>query len=243
MKYLITIVYILSFFFCQAQFSKYPNKGEKVMRFAVFHGKITNEWSQKVENESHSAFVIDIGNSRSTFGNFKFQSSHRYKILGDVISMLYTEPGYSEKPTPGTPVITSVVGWHNYGISLYSTNYFQLSVGGHLGDYFYGIEGLHESNRKSPENTSGTINYYGGVGPVLFVDLALFDSGLFFHYEGSYAFTFGETPVLPDVQPKILNQMFELRWNNLYLNLEIVNGLNTTGNRIVRRQLGIGISI
>ena len=243
MKYLLTIVCLFSFFFSEAQLSTYVKNGDKTMRFALFHGKMTNQWSQKVENEKFSAIVFDLSNSRSTFGKFKFQSSHRYKILGDIIALLYTDPGLSEKPTPGTPVITSVLGWHNYGISLLSTKHFQFSTGGHIGDYFYGVEGLHLSNRKSPENTSGTMNYYGGAGPLVFVDVALFNSGIFFHYEGSYAFTFGETPVLPDVQPKILNQMFELRWSNWYLNLEIVNGLNTTGNRIVRRQFGIGLSI
>lgn len=226
-----------------AQLSSYSLDGSKTMRLSLFQGKLTNEWTMKIENESHSAFVIDVSNSRTTIGAFKYQASHRYKFLGDIISVLYTPPGLAEKPNPGTPSLTSVFGWHNWGMSFISTKYIQVSAGVHLGDYFYGVEGLHPSDRKAIENTSGTINYYGGAGPALIVDVALFDSGVFFHYEGSYAFTFGETPVFPDQKPEMLNQIFELRYNRAFLNFELVNGLNNTGNRIVRRQIGLGLSI
>ncbi|MFZ1806214.1 MAG: hypothetical protein WAU36_03275 [Cyclobacteriaceae bacterium] len=221
-----------------AQLSEVKTDG-KIFRTALYYGKMTNEWSGKIENEKFSAIVFDISYSRSTYGNFKFQSSHRYKILGDVIALLYTKPGIAEKPTPGTPTLTSVIGWHNYGLSLVSTQYVQFSAGGHIGDYFYGVEGLH-SSRKAVENTSGTIYYYGGFGPLAMVDVSIPGTPLVLHYEGSYAFTFGEKPVSPDQQPEILNQMFELRLDKVFFNLEIVSGLNDWSNRIKRQQFGIG---
>lgn len=221
-----------------AQLSEIKTDG-KTFRTALYYGKMTNEWSGKIENEKFSAFVLDISYSRSTYSNFKFQSSHRYKILGDVMALLYTKPGLAEKPAPGTPTLTSIFGWHNYGLSLVSTKYIQFSAGGHIGDYFYGVEGLHTS-RKSEQNTSGTIYYYGGYGPLAIIDINFPGTPMVLHYEGSYAFTFGEKPVAPDQQPEILNQMFELRYNKVFLNLEIVNGLNDWGNRIKRQQFGIG---
>lgn len=211
----------------------------KIFRTALYYGKMTNEWSGKIESETFDAVVLDISFSRSQYSNFKFQSSHRYKILGDVMALLYTKPGIAEKPNPGTPTLSSVFGWHNYALSLVSTKYIQFSAGGHIGDYYYGVEGLHTS-RKSDKNTSGTIYYYGGYGPLAIVDLSIPGTSMVLHYEGSYAFTFGEQPVAPDQQPEILNQMFELRYNKIFLNLEIVNGLNDWGNRIKRQQLGIG---
>ena len=222
-----------------AQLNEVGSEG-KTFRTALYYGKMTNEWSGKIENEEYSAFVLDISYSRSTYGNFKFQSSHRYKILGDVMALLYTKPGIAEKPEPGTPAITSVFGWHNYGLSLYASKYFQLSAGGHIGDYFYGVEGLHNS-RRSDKNTSGTVYYYGGYGPLAILDVNIPGTNVILHYEGSYAFTFGEKPVAPDQQPEILNQMFELRYKRMFINLEIVNGLNDWGNRIKRQQFGIGV--
>ncbi len=226
-----------------AQLSSYSLSGKKTFRTAIYYGKMSNQWSQKVEDVSYGTVVVDIGNTRSTYAPFSFQSSHRYKIIGDIIALLYTPPGLSDKPEPGTPIITSVIGWHNYALSLYSKKYLQLSLGGHIGDYYYGIEGLSTANRKSPDNTSGTMYYYGGGGPLLIADLALFNSGIIFHYEGAYAFTFGEKPVAPDVKPNILNQTFELRLEKLYVCFELVKGLNTTGNRIERYQIGLGFSM
>lgn len=241
-KAVIVLCLTIAFFLFQtkshAQLSELERKG-KIFRTALYYGKMTNEWSGKMENEEFSAIVLDISYSRSAYANFKFQSSHRYKILGDVMALLYTQPGIGKKPTPGTPTLTSILGWHNYGLSLVSTKYVQFSAGGHIGDYFYGVEGLHTS-RKSVENTSGTIYYYGGFGPLAIIDINVPGTPLVLHYEGSYAFTFGEKPVAPDQQPEILNQMFELRYNKVFLNLEIVNGLNDWGNRIKRQQFGIG---
>ncbi len=243
-KITLVIALFLGIGVAKAQLSEYPLDGDKTMRFALFYGSLTNQWSGKIENESFSTVVFDFSNSRSTFGSFKFQSSHRYKILGDVISILYSGNGIGEKPDPGTPNLTSVFGWHNYAVSALSTPYFQLSVGGHIGDYFYGIEGLHNS-RRSDKNTSGTTYYYGGYGPVAMMDIAVGKTGVWLHYEGAYAFTFGEYPRLntPDQRPHILNQTFEVRWRQVFFNVEMVYGLNNYGNRIQRQQFGIGVSI
>jgi hypothetical protein len=240
----ILLVCCLPFRSAVAQLSNYEFDGEKAMRFALFYGSMTNQWSGKIEDEKFSTVVIDLSTARSTFGSFKYQASHRYKILGDIISVLYSGNGIAEKPDPGTPTLTSIFGWHNFAISPLHTSHFQLSAGGHIGDYFYGIEGLH-SDRKSDKNTSGTIYYYGGYGPVLMADVALGSSELLFHYEGAYVFTFGNEPIegLPDQKPNILNQTFELRFRRMFLNMEVVYGLNDWGNRIKRQQFGVGISI
>ena len=244
MKSILTLLLLVLAYSMNAQLKNYTFDGEGTMRFAVFYGKMTNEWSGKIEDETFGTVVIDYGNSKSTFGWGKYQNSHRYKILGDVISVLYAGNGLAEKPNIGTPTLTSIFGWHNFAFSAFYTNYVQLSAGAHIGDYFYGVEGIHTS-RKSDQNTSGTIYYYGGVGPVVMADVSMFDSGVFLHYEGAYAFTWGEEPRpgYPDQKPNILNQMFELRFARMFFNVEVVYGLNDYGNRIKRQQFGIGISL
>ncbi|WP_421872000.1 hypothetical protein [Marinoscillum sp.] len=226
-----------------AQLSAYPLAGVKTNRFALFYGSLTNEWSGKIENEKHSTVVFDWSQSKSTFGWGKYQNSHRYKILGDIISVLYTG-GILEKTEPGTPYLTNLVGWHNFAFSALYNDYFQLSLGLHAGDYLYGIEGLH-TDKDSDQNTSGTRYYYGAAGPAWMADAAIGNTGFWLHYEGSYAFTFGKEPleVAPDVKPNILNQTFEVRWRKVFVNAEIVYGLNDWGNRIKRQQYGIGIHI
>jgi len=226
-----------------AQLSEYPLNGEKTQRFALFYGTLTNEWSGKVEDVSHSTVVIDWSQSKSTFGWGKYQNSHRYKILGDIISVLYTG-GILHETETGTPYLSNLLGWHNFAFSALYTEYAQVSLGLHAGDYLYGIEGIN-NDKDSDQNTSGTRYYYGAAGPAWMADLAMGKSGFWLHYEGSYAFTFGKEPleVAPDVKPRILNQSFELRWRQLFINTEIVYGLNDWGNRIKRQQYGIGIQI
>ncbi|MDN4164546.1 hypothetical protein QWY31_03480 [Cytophagales bacterium LB-30] len=244
MKHLIVLLLGLTLSLSSyAQLSTYQFDGQKVMRLALFYGSLTNEWSGKIEDESHSTVVFDWSRTRSTFGWGKYQASHRFKILGDVISSLYTG-GILHKTPPGTPYLSSFLGWHNFALSALYTKHAQVSLGLHAGDYLYGIHGLHP-DRDSDQNTSGTRYYYGGFGPAWMADVALGKSGFFIHYEGSYAFTVGEEPlaVAPDVKPRILNQMFELRFRKLFFNVEVVYGLNDWGNRIKRQQFGIGVQI
>lgn len=244
MKYTIVLVMGLSLSLSgYAQLSTYSLNGKKAMRYALFYGSLTNEWSGKIENESHSTVVFDWSISRSTSGWGKYQASHRFKVLGDIISVLYTGGILHETPT-GTPYLSSFIGWHNFAFSAFHSKYAQLSLGLHAGDYLYGIEGIH-TDRHSDQNTSGTTYYYGAVGPAWMADVALGKSGVFLHYEGSYAFVFGPEPlaVAPDVKPNILNQTFELRYHKLFFNVEVVYGLNDWGNRIQRQQFGIGVQI
>lgn len=243
MKYPISILLLLICLSTQAQLSAYPLAGQKTQRFALFYGKLTNEWSGKVEDESLGTVVFDWSQSKSTFGWGKYQNSHRYKILGDVISTLYNG-GILHKTPAGTPYLTNLVGWHNFAFSALYNKHAMLSAGFHAGDYMYGIEGLH-TDKDSDKNTSGTRYYYGAVGPAWMADVALGNTGIWLHYEGSYAFTFGKEPleVAPDVKPKILNQTFELRWRKVFFNAEIVYGMNDWGNRIKRQQYGVGIHI
>lgn len=244
MKYLIaTITGICLTLSAYAQLSSYKMDGKKTMRFALYYGSLTNEWSGKNENESLSTVVFDWSQSRSKFGWGKYQSSHRYKILGDIISVLYNGGILHETPA-GTPYLTNLIGWHNYAFSVLYNDYVMVSAGVHAGDYLYGIEGLH-SDKDSDKNTSGTRYYYGAVGPSWMADAAIGKTGFWLHYEGAYAFTFGKAPleVAPDVKPNILNQTFELRWRKMFVNAEIVYGLNDWGNRIKRQQFGIGVHI
>lgn len=243
-RYVPMVILLVASFVGRAQLTEYPLNEEKTMRFALYYGSLTNEWSGKVEDESHSTVVFDWSQSKSTFGWGKYQNSHRYKILGDVISILYSGQGILGKTEAGTPYLSNLVGWHNFAFSALYTEYAQLSLGVHAGDYWYGIEGLH-TDRDSDKNTSGTNYYYGAVGPAWMADVAVGRTGFWLHYEGSYAFTFGKEPLegTPDVKPNILNQMFELRWRQVFFNAEVVYGLNDWGNRIKRQQFGIGVSI
>lgn len=243
MKNTLLLLFSLLSLGTHAQLSTYPLAGQKTNRFALYYGSLTNEWSGKIEDEKHSTVVFDWSQSKSTFGWGKYQNSHRYKILGDIISVLYTG-GIMGKTEPGTPYLTNLIGWHNFAFSALYNDYFQLSLGLHAGDYMYGIEGLH-SDKDSDKNTSGTRYYYGAVGPAWMADAAIGNTGFWLHYEGSYAFTFGKEPleVAPDVKPNMLNQTFELRWRQVFFNAEVVYGLNDWGNRIKRQQFGIGVHI
>ena len=243
MKNTLLLLFSLLSIGAQAQLSAYPLAGQKTNRFALYYGSLTNEWSGKIEDEKHSTVVFDWSQSKSTFGWGKYQNSHRYKILGDIISVLYTG-GIMGKTEPGTPYLTNLIGWHNFAFSALYNDYFQLSLGLHAGDYMYGIEGLH-SDKDSDKNTSGTRYYYGAVGPAWMADAAIGKTGFWLHYEGAYAFTFGKEPleVAPDVKPNMLNQTFELRWRQVFFNVEVVYGLNDWGNRIKRQQFGIGVHI
>ncbi|HCX22062.1 MAG: hypothetical protein CMB80_19405 [Flammeovirgaceae bacterium] len=245
MKKIIPIIMLtLLTYSSQAQLSDYPLDGEKTMRFALYYGAITNEWSGKIEDEKSSTVVFDWSQSRSTFGWGKYQNSHRYKIFGDVISMLYSGAGISGKPAAGTPILTSIFGWHNFAFSAFHSDYLQLSLGLHAGDYWYGIEPI-TIHKRSEQNTSGSRYYYGATGPAWMADVAIGNTGFWVHYEGAYAFLWGGQPEPDslDVKPDILNQTFEVRWRQLFVTAEIVYGMNDWGNRIKRQQFGFGISI
>ena len=225
---------------CIAQLSEYNLDGSKAFRIALYGGNVRNQWSLADPSVSFSTVLIDISSARSTFAPLKLQSSHRYKFLGDIVSLIYS--GSIINPEDGTPSLTSFAGWHNFTLSVLSTQHVQVALGGHAGDYFYGVEGV-SPHRVNEQNTNGSTYYYVGVGPAMIMDFSLGTTGFFLHYEGSYAYTFGETPLAPDMRPNVINQSIDLRRKNLFLNLELVKGLNPTGNRIARRQLGVGISI
>ena len=243
MKYTLALCY---FFFSVstllAQLSNFENNEVNTMRFALYYGIVDNAWSQKVDDIQLSNVLIDYSRARSNFSSFRLQSSHRYKILGDIVSLIYTKNGL-EETTPGTPILTNLVGWHNFTWSIVSQKYMQIAIGGHLGDYFYGIEGEY-TKRINENNTTGSTYYHVAAGPALIADLALGASGLFLHYEGAFGKRIiGETPLAPDQLPDFMNHTFDLRYKKMFFNFERVYGLNKTGNRSVRSQFGIGVAI
>ncbi|MEL7146957.1 MAG: hypothetical protein AAFO69_11350 [Bacteroidota bacterium] len=230
-----------------AQLSDYALDDETALRVFFYQGIVTNSWDGKTTDDLVvSRWGVHIGFAKSNFDLGKIQRSHRLPIMGDLLIPALIDPLVNNgtlEGQDGNPILSSLVGWHNYAVSFLSNDKLQIAAGAHLGDYLYGVDPI-ESERYDDRNVDGSMYHYWTAGPAVIADLHLGVAGLMLHYEGAYAFTFGKEPHDPelDQKPTLINQTLELRWKKVFLNLELVNGLNTTGNKLNRTQVGLGIS-
>ncbi|NIJ44176.1 hypothetical protein FHR24_000615 [Wenyingzhuangia heitensis] len=224
-----------------AQLSNSFYDDNSVWQVSAIYAKAENTWSDKTYDRYVAMYSADLSFYKSNFKAGGFQRSYRTKLsdfVPQLISPLFKESRDQLFNKSGLPVLTSLMGWYNFGWAVVSKDHVQFSVGGHLGGYTHGIE-----LESQDENNIGDSYPFLSGGPAVFLDINLL-FGLELHYEGAYAFSYMLDPdkTVPDGEtPTFLNQNLQLRKNRWFLSFELVNGLVEIGNSIQRSQIGIGV--
>lgn len=225
-----------------AQLSKSYYNDNTVWQVSPIFAKAENKWEDKAYDRYVTMYSVDIAWYESSFRYGGLQTSARLKLISDffpqLISPLFEESRDQLLNKSGLPVLTSLLGWYNFGWAVVSTNHIQLALGVHLGGYTCGIE----VESQDEDTAIGDSYPYVAGGPAVFFDINL-PLTIELHYEGSYAYSYMINPdkeVPEGEQPAFLNQTLQLRKNRWFISAEMVNGIVETGNKIQRTQIGIG---
>lgn len=138
----------------------------------------------------YNTFSPKIDMRRVSFEPGAMRYYGQYKLLGDLLFIVNDQingNGSSFYRQESSGLTNGVLGWHSWGVNVWSSNRLCLAIGLNLNDYFIGttyeVDSIPKRVSLEPEG------YYFGAGPAVFADVLL-QKHLILHVHSSYTFNY-----------------------------------------------------